>query len=42
MEGDLNRHFSREVISMTGRHIKDVQHHSLLGKHKSKPEGDNT
>ena len=34
----LNRHFSEEEKQMTKRLMKDVQHHQLLGKLKSKPQ----
>ena len=35
---ELNRHFSKEVIQMANKHRKDVQHHSLSEKCKSKPQ----
>ena len=33
----LNRQFSKEDIQMAKKHMKNVQHHSLLEKCKSKP-----
>ena len=36
----LNRHFSKEDKQRAYEYMKDVQHHSLLEKHKSKPQCD--
>ena len=34
---DLNRHFFKEDIQMTNKHMQDAQHHLLSEKCKSKP-----
>ena len=34
---DLNRHFSKEDITLDNKHMKDAQHHWSLGKCKLKP-----
>ena len=36
MGGRVNIHFSKTDLKMAKRHIKDVQHHSLLEKCRAK------